>query len=168
MYEDIAYARVCVSHHKSNVAFFGRLDDSYLTTPSGDNDSAYTNILGTMMGADKNRWEDLGSLKSGSETYPTTGGNTISVSGFYETAVPVEGGQIVWITSNSSQGTYDRDLIFLDKDGKIILHTAEDKSTSSVRRIRYGDMIVVPTHAASMLVQYSLTMTGSLRASFIS
>ena len=150
---DIAYARVCFSGSNSNVVFFGRLDDSYLTRQS-ESSASYTDILGTMMHADKNLWSSLGSRMNGSKSIPTTGGQTISVSGYYETAIKVEGGQIVWITSNSSQGTYDRDLIFLDENGKIILNTSEDRSTSSVRRIRYGDMIVAPTNARSMLVQY--------------
>ena len=151
--QDIAYARVCFSGTNSNVAFFGRLDDSYLTRQS-ENSASYTDILGTMMHADKNLWSSLGSPMSGSVIYYTTSGDPISVSGYYENAIKVEGGQIVWITSNSSQGTYDHDLIFLDENGKIILNTSEDGSTSSVRRIRYGDMIVAPTNASSMLVQY--------------
>ena len=46
-------------------------------------------------------------------------------------------------------------MIFLDENGKIILNTSEDGSTSSVRRIRYGDMIVAPTNARSMPVSYT-------------
>ena len=45
---DIAYARVAIPYSTSNTAFFGRLDDVYLTNQS-ENNSNYTDILGSMM-----------------------------------------------------------------------------------------------------------------------
>lgn len=75
---------VCFSGGNSNVAFFGRLDDSYLTRQS-ESSASYTDILGTMMHADKNLWKDLGSCMNGSKSYQTTGGDIIPVSGYYET-----------------------------------------------------------------------------------
>ena len=148
---DIAYARVAIPYSTSNTAFFGRLDDVYLTNQS-ENNSNYTDILGSMMG--KNHWAELGDPMTQGKTYTNTLGEKVSVSGYYEKPIPVKGGQIVSIVSNSTTDSRERRLIFLDKDDRIIVNTAADGKTENTRMTRYGTLIAVPTYAEKMLVQY--------------
>lgn len=148
---DIAYARVSMVYNMTDVAFFGRLDDAYLTTKSEGNSDSYNDILGTMMG--ENLWSKLGSVMTGSKTYPNTEGQSVTISGYYETPIDVKGGQIVQITSNSTSDTYERQLTFLNDQGQVIVNEADGKATQNSRMIRYGNLIVVPKAATQMLVQ---------------
>ncbi|MCD8098747.1 MAG: hypothetical protein LUE31_12170 [Lachnospiraceae bacterium] len=164
---DIAYARVYINYAYTNIAFFGLLDDGYLTTMDTTSfaNGGYTDVWNSLRDTDNNQWNDLGGAKSSGTYYLGSAENTeLSATigtGYFQNAVAVDGGDVLMITGNTTTSNINRSLVFLDSSGSVITNTGSDGSTSYYRTVTCGTLVAAPTDAAWVLVNYNSSYDGS-------
>lgn len=153
--EDIVYARVSISYVNTNRAFFGRLDEGYLTVGTTDDQvgNDFTDVWNSIRNAE-NLWDSLGTERE-TASYGTTAGDTVTLANYYKNAISVQPGQVFLFAGRTDSASLERNVAFLDSAGRVISMTGEPgQLPARVRYVYPGILYTVPETAVEMRVQY--------------